>query len=231
MRVLLRSRWVGWTNEWAYCWGLPRCHGAGSQWTAHPNVLTNGITCMSHTPQVLTGTGPWHVSVCLEDHSPPPCAKPPRQQLKEAFKNGHTLTSHYWKNILSLSLYDFFWKRCELQTALMCFHGQTTHTWLNTFFSFTHKLTHTYTCSCDAVVPTTSRTTDDTDDRKNGAALTGWQAVNTLLQKRYIMKNDPQGSKAPNRWSDRCCTHLHVYSISKMYFPHSFNLKKSQDKS
>ncbi len=93
MRVLLRSRWVGWTNEWAYCWGLPRCHGAGSQWTAHPNILTNGITCMSHTPQVLTGTGPWHVSVCLEDHSPPPSAKPLRQQLKEAFKNGHTLTS------------------------------------------------------------------------------------------------------------------------------------------
>lgn len=155
MRVLLKSWWVGWTNEWAYCWELPRCHGAGSQWTAHPTVLTNGITCMSHTPQVLTGTGPWHVSVCLEDQSPPPSAKLLRQQLKEAFKNGHTLTSHYWKNILSLSLslcYFFvFWKRRELQTALILpfFHDPTTHT-IKCIFLLTHTHIHMLLWCCCA---------------------------------------------------------------------------------
>lgn len=59
-------------------------------------------------------------------------------------------------------------------------------------------------------------TTDDTDDRKNGAVLTGRQAVNTLLQKQYVMKNDTpfMEVKPPTGGvTDAAC----IYSISNLF--------------
>lgn len=84
--------------------------------------LTNGIMHVTHS----SSADRYKPLACIGMPGRPltyPSAKPLRQQLKEAFENGGTLSCH--RKTFSLSLCGFFWKTADA-LMLSCFHGQTT---------------------------------------------------------------------------------------------------------
>lgn len=100
--------------------------------------LTNGITHVTHS----SSADRYKPLACIGMPGGPltyPSAKPLREQLKQAFENGCTLSCH--RKTFSLSLCGFFSKDSWCSNAIM-------FSWPN------HRI---FTCRCTAIVPTTSQ--------------------------------------------------------------------------
>lgn len=182
MRVPLRSRWASWTNEWAYCWGLAHCHGAGSQWTAHPRTLSRN-TITRHVTHPSSADRYGYQCACKTTRFSPWGKKKMASHCKVTIRKASSLSLPSLKTHCAAGSW---WSMTKPHT----------HTQLNRLLCIQTIHVLLWCCCANNI----TGATDGADDRKRGAVLTGRQAVNTLAQKQHVRRNDTCFRNTSNRW-------------------------------